>query len=91
VAKWVAVCDEPFTAVNAPEFREMLQYAHRKQLRIPHDQSVKERIQKMSTAMKAGLTQIFAVRSFQESMNICLFIPGKCVGFCFVLGCMDVE
>ncbi|KAJ7712733.1 hypothetical protein B0H16DRAFT_554505 [Mycena metata] len=33
VARWVAVCDQPFTAVNAPEFREMLQYAHRCQRR----------------------------------------------------------
>lgn len=62
IAKWVAACDQPFTAVNAPEFREMLQYAHRKRLRLPHDQSVKERIEKMSKEMQDGLKKIFAVR-----------------------------
>ncbi|KAK7042062.1 Transposase-like protein [Favolaschia claudopus] len=60
VAKWVAACDQPFTAVNEPEFREMLQYAHRKRLNIPHDPSVKARIQRMSVEMRAGLKQIFA-------------------------------
>ncbi|KAF7333142.1 Transposase-like protein [Mycena venus] len=59
VAKWVAVCDQPFTAVNAPEFREMLQYAHRKPLDIPHDKSVKIRIQGMATDLKDALKQIF--------------------------------
>jgi hypothetical protein len=61
VAKWVAVCDQPFTAVNAPECREMLQYAHRKLLHIPHDQSVKVRIQTMLTDLEDALKQIFAV------------------------------
>lgn len=62
IAKWVAVCDQPFTAVNAPEFREMLQYAHRKPLQLPHHQAVKERIEKMSKEMQGGLKKIFAVR-----------------------------
>jgi hypothetical protein len=58
----VAACDQPFTAVNAPEFREMLQYAHRKPLIIPRNHSVKERIVKMGKAMQIELAKIFKVR-----------------------------
>jgi hypothetical protein len=66
LAKWVAACDQPwlpFTAVNAPEFREMLEYAYRTPFYIPRDQAVKDRIIKMSDAMKKGLVQIFKVIS----------------------------
>jgi hypothetical protein len=58
----VAACDQLFTAVNEPEFREMLQYAHRKPLVIPHNYSVKERIVKMGKAMQLELATIFKVR-----------------------------
>ncbi|KAJ7890218.1 hypothetical protein B0H13DRAFT_1887692 [Mycena leptocephala] len=47
VAKWVAACDQPFTAVVTDEFREMLEYTHHhslKPLNIPSDESVKNRI-----------------------------------------------
>lgn len=64
LAKWVAACDQPFAAVDAPEFRELLQYTHlpaRRKLKIPHAQSVKLRIDKMSEEMVEGLTEMFKV------------------------------
>jgi hypothetical protein len=48
--------------LSAPEFREMLQYAHRKPLIIPRNHSVKERIVKMGKAMQIELAKIFKVR-----------------------------
>jgi hypothetical protein len=55
LAKWVAACDQLFTAVNAPEFREMLEYAYRTPFYILRDQAAKDRIIKMSDAMKKDL------------------------------------
>jgi hypothetical protein len=65
IAKWVAACDQPFSVVDSAEFRELLQYTHhptRKQLRIPHAQSVKARIERMEEEMTDGLRAVFAVR-----------------------------
>ncbi|KAJ7862488.1 hypothetical protein B0H14DRAFT_3612615 [Mycena olivaceomarginata] len=63
VAKWVAVCDQPFIAVNKPEFREMLRYAALhpadKILKIPKDQAVKTKIQNMEKEMVKELAAIF--------------------------------
>ncbi|KAJ7893881.1 hypothetical protein B0H14DRAFT_2559509 [Mycena olivaceomarginata] len=64
VAKWVAACDQPFTAVITDEFREMLEYTHHhspKPLNIPSDESVKKRITRMSQEMVDGLKQIFKI------------------------------
>ncbi|KAJ7925747.1 hypothetical protein B0H13DRAFT_2567838 [Mycena leptocephala] len=66
VAKWVAACDHPFTAVITDEFREMLEYTHHhspKSLNIPSDESVKKRITRMSQEMVDGLKQIFKTSS----------------------------
>ncbi|KAJ7263030.1 hypothetical protein C8J57DRAFT_1231628 [Mycena rebaudengoi] len=66
VAKWVAACDQPFTAVLQDEFREMLQYVHHHSptpLKIPSDDSVRHRIKKMGAEMVDGLKAIFKVRS----------------------------
>jgi hypothetical protein len=41
----------------------MLEYAYRTPFYIPRDQAVKDRIIKMSDAMKKGLVQIFKVIS----------------------------
>jgi hypothetical protein len=55
VAKWVAACDQPFTAVKKPEFREMLQYAAlhpaEKPIMIPKREAVKSRIQEELSAI----------------------------------------
>ncbi|KAJ7838349.1 hypothetical protein B0H14DRAFT_2588571 [Mycena olivaceomarginata] len=62
VAKWVAACDQPFTAVIMDEFREMLEYTHHhspKPLNIPSDETVKKRITRMSQEMVDGLKRIF--------------------------------
>ena len=64
VAKWVAACDQPFTAVATDEFCEMLQYVHHhagKPLEIPSPDSVKTTITKLSTEMVEGLKKIFKV------------------------------
>lgn len=65
MAKWVAVCDQPFIAVNKAEFREMLRYSAlhpgKKPLDIPKDQSVKERIKQMKEQMETDLAAIFKV------------------------------
>ncbi|KAJ7927194.1 hypothetical protein B0H13DRAFT_2312797 [Mycena leptocephala] len=62
VAKWVATCDQPFIAVNKPEFHEMLQYVHHhspKPLQIPGDDAVKLRIEQMNEDLVAGLKKVF--------------------------------
>ncbi|KAF7372351.1 Transposase-like protein [Mycena venus] len=62
LAKWVAACDQPFSAVDAVEFRELLQYTHhptRKALKIPHAKSIKVRIDKMGEEMVASLSEMF--------------------------------
>ncbi|KAJ7090141.1 hypothetical protein C8R44DRAFT_751127 [Mycena epipterygia] len=65
LAKWVLVCDQPFMAVTRDEFRELLQYTHHNfpmPLKIPSDDSVKRRIEKMSTEMVEGLKKTWALR-----------------------------
>ncbi|KAJ6606841.1 hypothetical protein B0H10DRAFT_1956747 [Mycena sp. CBHHK59/15] len=67
VAKWVVACNQPFTAVNQGEFREMLQYVHHhspKPLQIPSDDSVKAHIEKMAKEMVEGLKAIFKIIAF---------------------------
>jgi hypothetical protein len=48
----------------------MLEYAHRTPFYIPHDQAVKDRIIKMSDAMKKGLAQIFKVISSHDILSV---------------------
>lgn len=62
LAKWVAACDQPFSAVDDQEFRELLKYTHhpaKKTLKIPHAQSIRTRIDKMGEEMVAALAEIF--------------------------------
>ncbi|KAJ7936811.1 hypothetical protein B0H13DRAFT_1589233, partial [Mycena leptocephala] len=62
LAKWVAACDQPFSAVDDQEFRELLKYTHhpaKKPLKIPHAQSIRTRIDKMGEEMVAALAEIF--------------------------------
>ncbi|KAJ7862277.1 hypothetical protein B0H14DRAFT_3614052 [Mycena olivaceomarginata] len=63
VAKWVATCNQPFAAVNKPEFREMLQYAALhpadKPIVIPKREAVKARIHAMEKEMVEELSAIF--------------------------------
>jgi hypothetical protein len=64
LVKWVSACDQPFSAVDDVEFRELLQYTHhpaRKSLKIPHAQSIKVRIDRMGDEMFAGLSEAFKV------------------------------
>ncbi|KAJ7088224.1 hypothetical protein C8R43DRAFT_298081 [Mycena crocata] len=66
VASWVAACDQPFIAVNKPEFRAMIRYAAlhppEKIIKIPKDQSVKDEILRMEKEMVEELSAIFKVR-----------------------------
>ncbi|CAA7267605.1 unnamed protein product [Cyclocybe aegerita] len=62
VAKWVAACDQPFSAVEDEEFHEMLQYIHRQshgKLKIPSQKGVHERILEMETEMVDGFQAMF--------------------------------
>ncbi|KAJ3517257.1 hypothetical protein NLJ89_g623 [Agrocybe chaxingu] len=62
VAKWVAACDQPFSAVEDEEFCEMLQYVHHQshgKLKIPSQKGVRERILEMETEMVDGFQAMF--------------------------------
>jgi hypothetical protein len=65
VTKWVAACDQPFIAVNRPEFRDMVRYAALhpadKRLSIPKGDTVKSKIRAMETEMVKELCQTFKV------------------------------
>ena len=72
LAKWVAACDQPFSAVDEPEFRKLLEYTHhpaKKPLTIPRMQSVKGRIMAMGTDMIEDLKAIFKVRYLNLAGN----------------------
>ncbi|KAF5319077.1 hypothetical protein D9758_018663 [Tetrapyrgos nigripes] len=51
LARWCAACNQPFTSVEDPEFRALLQYTRhpgRDDLKIPSAKSVRYRIMKMN-------------------------------------------
>jgi hypothetical protein len=78
VANWVAACDQPFSAVEEPEFQELLDYVHRHsngKLKIPNRQSVRERIVEMEKEMVDGFRAMFEVHySFNFSFKILIDI-----------------
>lgn len=64
MAKWVAACDQPFTSVEDPEFRELLEYTHhpaRKVLKIPGAKAVKRRIMELGEEMVESMKEVFKV------------------------------
>ncbi|KAJ7794704.1 hypothetical protein B0H14DRAFT_3159008 [Mycena olivaceomarginata] len=62
LARWVATCDQPFSAVDDEEFRELLKYnpppCQKSRLKIPHAQAIRTRIDKMGEEMIAALAEI---------------------------------
>lgn len=70
MAKWVAACDQPFSVVEEPEFRELLEYAHRNShgnLKIPTRKGVCERIMEMKQEMVDGFREMFKVSFLASS------------------------
>lgn len=64
LAHWMVACDQPFTTVNDPEFRQLLQYVcqpGKEKLQIPDDKSMRRRIMKMGENMREKLKTQFAV------------------------------
>ncbi|KAJ7892305.1 hypothetical protein B0H14DRAFT_2560359 [Mycena olivaceomarginata] len=65
IVKWIAACDQPFSTVEEPEFRAMLEYAyyHRSSeaLKIPNRRNVREAIMTMHTDMVNGFKAMFDV------------------------------
>jgi hypothetical protein len=64
LAKWVAACDQPFSAVEEPEFRDLLGYVHihsGRVLRIPNPVTVQRRVLEMGVDVEQKLKDIFAV------------------------------
>jgi hypothetical protein len=72
LAKWVATCDQPFSAVDDEEFRELLKYTHhpaKNPLKIPHAQAIRTRIDKMGEEMIAALAEIFKACHYSKLVH----------------------
>jgi hypothetical protein len=64
LARWIAACDQPFSAVEDPKFRKLLQYVHQQSLgilKIPNCKSVWEQIVEMRQDMIDGFEVMFEI------------------------------
>lgn len=64
LAKWVAACDQPFTAVADPEFQDLLRYVHLhtgRVLRIPAANTIQRRILALGDEVEEKLKKQLAV------------------------------
>jgi hypothetical protein len=95
LAKWIAATDQPFTTVDGPEFRALLQYTHhpaKKTLKIPHATAVRSHIMELGEEIIDGLKQTFGVGSSpNHALKITHPVLGEHVKFVNILGCMDIE
>jgi hypothetical protein len=63
LSEWIVATDQPFDAVEKPEFRTLLQYTHHgASLRIPKRDSMRTKIMKMGEDTVEGMRQMFSVR-----------------------------
>ncbi|KAJ7431702.1 hypothetical protein B0H11DRAFT_2238770 [Mycena galericulata] len=65
LAKWIAATDQPFSIVEEPEFKALLNYVHHHSARIlalPSADTIKRRIMAMGVDTEKKLAEIFAVR-----------------------------
>jgi hypothetical protein len=63
LAKWVVATDQPFYAVDDPEFRDLLMYTHHPSpnLKIPHRDAIKRRVMKMGEDTIEATKEMFLV------------------------------
>lgn len=61
LAEWLVACDQPFDSVEKPEFRDLLQYVHRRNLKIPKRTTVRCRIMDMGAKAVADTAKMFSV------------------------------
>jgi hypothetical protein len=69
LTKWLVVCDQPFDSVEKPEFRELLQYIHRKALKIPKRTTMHRRVMDMGKTAIESTAEMFSV-SFNLGFSI---------------------
>ena len=66
IVEWMVACDQPFTEVDRPEFRDMLTYAHHPSptLKIPHCNAIKPHMMKMGDDCVEATKEMFTVSVF---------------------------
>jgi hypothetical protein len=64
LVKWIVATDQPFYTVEEPEFRDLLMYTHHPSLnlKIPHRDTIKNRIMKMGDKSIEATKHMFQVR-----------------------------
>lgn len=70
LAKWIAVTDQPFSVVEEPEFKTLLNYLHHHSTRIlalPSAETIRRRIMTMGVEIEKKLTDMFAVSGTCDS------------------------
>jgi hypothetical protein len=61
LTEWMVACDQPFEEVDRPEFRQLLEYTHLgPSLKIPHRQTMKNRVMKMGEDTIEGTKQMIS-------------------------------
>lgn len=62
--EWVVSCDQPFSEVEHPEFRALLDYVHHPSttLKLPAANTVQRRVMKVGQAIEEELHDFFGVR-----------------------------
>ncbi|KAJ7469791.1 hypothetical protein B0H11DRAFT_2196741 [Mycena galericulata] len=63
LAKWIAATDQPFSVVEEPEFKTLLNYVHHHSARIlalPSADTIRRRIMEMGENVEKKLAEIFA-------------------------------
>lgn len=65
LTEWIIACDQPFDAVEKPEFISMVQYAHhsKTKLNLPDQQGIRRRVMNMGESTIEGIQDMFKVRN----------------------------
>ncbi|GLB44045.1 putative protein dimerization activity [Lyophyllum shimeji] len=61
ITKWVIACDQPFDAVEKPEYIDMMNYAHHpaSSIKLPSREGVRRRVMKMGEDTVKGIRKMF--------------------------------
>ncbi|ESK82036.1 restless-like transposase, partial [Moniliophthora roreri MCA 2997] len=73
LAKWVAACDQPFTAVTEQEFWDLLQYTHHHAgtaLHIPGEKAIQWHIMQMGQDLAAKMKEMFKENKSNFSLSL---------------------
>ncbi|GBE83702.1 hypothetical protein SCP_0507580 [Sparassis crispa] len=70
VAEWVAACDQPFSEVEKPEFKRMMQYSSHPSVTIPSTNTIKSKIMDIDDDVISDIKTMLATTSGKFSLAL---------------------